>query len=84
MKKILFLVVALGCVVLALSAVVGAIVLIVKIIKNGFSSEKKQVQLEETRMIQDIYKGLAKMEDRMDALETILMDKEGKENIKND
>ena len=41
--------------------------------------KRKQAQTEETKMIQDIYKGLSKMEERVEALETILMDRQRKD-----
>ncbi|NLW49591.1 MAG: phage-shock protein [Candidatus Brocadiaceae bacterium] len=34
---------------------------------------------DETRMIQEIYSGLRKMEERVEALETLLLESEGKE-----
>ena len=55
------------------------IIFAVKSIKGGGPSKSKGVADEETRMIQEIYQGLLKMEDRVEALETLLLEKERKE-----
>ena len=46
---------------------------------GGLSGKNKQAQTEETRMIQDIYHGLTKMEERVEALETILIERKRKD-----
>ena len=43
-------------------------------ILRGKKSKNKDA--DETKMIQEIYQGLSKMEDRIDSLETILLSKE--------
>ncbi len=56
--------------------ILGAFLLLaIKMIQGG--SRRKRVTLEEeTRMIQEIYQGLRRMERRVEALETILFDRE--------
>jgi phage shock protein B len=57
--------------------VIGAIILIgLRIIRGGGGSLGPKS--EETRTIQEIYQGLQKMEQRLDALEEILLDRDGK------
>ena len=46
---------------------------------GGLSKKEKQAHAEETKMIQDIYHGLSKMEERVDALETILIERQRKD-----
>jgi len=71
-----------GFVILALSIIGGTIIAIIKIVKGGGASRKGQkLQAEEARMIQEVYQGLSRMEERVGSLETILMDKERKEKI---
>jgi phage shock protein B len=41
---------------------------------GGFSARSREAQGEEAQLIQDIYKGLSRMEARVEALETILME----------
>lgn len=62
-------------------ATLGLIVIgIIRAAKTGGLSQKeKQTQAEETKMIQDIYYGLSKMEERIEALETILMERQRKD-----
>lgn len=45
---------------------------------GGLSQKDKQTREEETKMIQDIYYGLSKMEERVEALETILIERKKK------
>ena len=46
---------------------------------GGISSKDKQARTEEAQMIQDIYHGLSKMEERVEALETILIERQRKD-----
>ncbi len=58
-------------------AIVGTIFIwALKILKGGSSRQSKQLHEEETRIIQQIYQGLSRMEERVEALETILTDQE--------
>ena len=65
-----------GAVVL-IPAIGVTLAIIIRALRGG-SSKKKDVKMEasETRMIQEIYHGLTKMETRIDSLETILLSKE--------
>ena len=54
-----------------------------RILKGGHSGRSRQQAEEETRMIQAIYQELSKMEERIEALETLLVDQEMK-GTKND
>jgi phage shock protein B len=57
--------------------------IIIGIIKTartgGLSRSEKQARTEETKMIQDIYHSLTKMEERVEALETILIERQKKD-----
>jgi phage shock protein B len=58
-------------------AVIGSTILMgLKIIKNGVRSKDKKSQNDETKHIQEIYQGLARMEERVEALETLILDRE--------
>jgi len=45
---------------------------------GGISKKDKQAHSDETKMIQDIFTGLSKMEERIEALETILIERQKK------
>lgn len=64
-----------------LIATLGLIVIgIIRVSKTGgLSKKEKEIHAEETKMIQDIYRGLSKMEERVEALETILIERQGKD-----
>jgi len=67
-------VILLFCIPLAL--IIGGVVLIaLKIVKGGSNEQDAQ----EARLIQDIHHGLQRMEQRVEALETILLEKERKD-----
>ena len=61
--------------------VVGGFFLIwvLKIITGGSAKKNEQVAEEETRLIQELHQGLLRMEERIDALETILLDPDRKD-----
>jgi phage shock protein B len=50
-----------------------------KLLASGTRSVARDSEVDEARMIQDIYHGLTKMQDRVEALETLLMDAGRKE-----
>ncbi len=50
-----------------------------KILRSGGSKESRLQAQEESRTIQQLYNGLAKMEERIESLETLLLDKKNKE-----
>jgi len=63
-----------------LSAIVGGIILSALKILRGDSSRRTGPEAEEeTRMIQEIYSGLGKLEERVEALETLILDRERKD-----
>lgn len=72
--------------VMVLATIFGGIGLVLAVIFWGVKSaggctgriSKSQLE-EETRIIQEIYQGLTKMEERIEALETILLEKGKKE-----
>ena len=68
-----------GGIVLALAIIGSTILMAIKIIKGGVSRTGQKSQAEEARMIQEIYEGLSEMEQRIDSLETIILDSKRKD-----
>jgi phage shock protein B len=64
-----------GGTVLCLAIIGSTILMAIKILKGGFSRKDQQVQADEAKIIQEIYQGLSKMEQRVEALETIILDR---------
>jgi phage shock protein B len=61
-------------------AIIGSTILMaIKILRGGLSRKGQRVQSEEARMIQEIYQGLSRMEARVEALETIILERERKD-----
>ena len=66
-----------------LLAIAGAFFIkALKILKGIAPEQSQQLQEEETRLIQELHRGLAKMEERVETLETLLLDRQGKESNK--
>jgi hypothetical protein len=64
-----------GGTVLCLVIIGSTILMAIKILKGGISRKDQQVQADEAKVIQEIYQGLSKMEQRVEALETIILDR---------
>ena len=63
-----------GSAVLILGTICATILFAMKLRHGGLSARSREAQEKEARMIQDIYLGLSRMEKRVEALETILME----------
>lgn|GEM_PF-562299 len=62
-----------------LAAVIGGCVIsALKIVKGDPTQRDRQARDLETRLIQEIHHGLSRMEERVEALETLLLDREKK------
>jgi hypothetical protein len=79
MHSALIVAIVFSGIVLALAVVGGTILMAIKILKGGVSRKSQKSQAEETRFIQEIYQGLSRMEERVESLETILLDREKKD-----
>ncbi len=79
MSAVLIVLIVFAGLVLSLAVVGGTILMSIRLRHGGLSKRDRQQQVNEADMIQEIYSGLSKMEKRIDSLETILMDRSGKE-----
>ena len=66
-------------IVLCLAIIGGTILMGIKIAKGGISRKSQQSHSDDAKMIQEMYQGVTRMEERVEALETILLEKEGKD-----
>jgi len=76
MDAALIMAIIFGGSVLALAIIGSTLLMAIKIIKGGVSRKEQHLQSNEAKMIQEIYKGLSRMEERVEALETIILDRE--------
>ncbi len=80
MTGVLIIAISIGGAILILLTIGLLIIGIIKAAKTGgFSKKEKAANAEETKMIQDIYHGLTKMEERVETLETILLERRKKD-----
>ena len=79
MNGILILAIIFGGSVLALAIIGSTILMAIKILKGGVSRKGRNFLTEETKMIQEIYQGFSRMEERVEALETLILERERKD-----
>ena len=79
MSGVLILTIIFGGSILALAIIGSTILMAIKILKGGLSQKGQKLQTDEARTIQEIYQGLSQMEKRLEALETIILDRERKD-----
>ena len=65
--------------VVALAVICGTILVAIRIIRGDVTHGGKKQEADEAKMIQEIYQGLSRMEERVEALETILLDRTKKD-----
>ena len=80
MTVVSFVSVVFAAIILGLAIVIGLVLAAMRLRNGGFSEKQRMRHNEETRMIQEIYNNLSRMESRIEALETIVMDDFGKDN----
>jgi phage shock protein B len=73
MKEALIVAIIFGSLVLIPAVIGGTIVMSIKLLKGGATRKNQE---EDSKIIQEIYQGLSRMEERVEALETILLDRE--------
>jgi phage shock protein B len=79
MSAVFIVAIVIGGIILALAIIGSTVLMAIKILKGGLSGKGQRLQAEEARMIQEIYQGLSRMQERVEALETIILDRERKD-----
>jgi len=79
MHAALILSIIFGGSVLILTIIGSTILIAIKIIRGGVSRSGQKLQTDEARMIQEIYQGLSRMEERVETLETLILDQDRKD-----
>ena len=79
MPAVFIVAIVIGGIILALAIIGSTVLMAIKILKGGLSRKGQRVQAEEARMIQEMYQGLSRMQERVEALETIILDRERKD-----
>ena len=74
MEPILIVAIVFGGAVLGLVVIGSTILMGIKILKGDMSRKGQRLQSEEARILQEVHQGLERMENRLEALETILFD----------
>lgn len=80
MHGIIIIGICIGGAILILATLGLVLVGIIRSIRTGgLSKKEREAHAEETRMIQDLFNGLSRMEERVEALETILIERQKKD-----
>jgi len=73
MNTVIIVTIIFGSILTFAALVCGTILAIVRMRSSGLGGGRR-AQSEEARIIQELHQGLSQMEERIEALETILMD----------
>ena len=79
MDKAMIVAVVFGSITLWVAIIPVAVLMIIRMLKGGGAKKSQASAEQETRMIQELYQGLSKMEARVETLETLLMEKQRKD-----
>ena len=79
MHGVVIVAIVFGGTILALAIIGSTILMAIRILKGELSRKGQKVQAQEAGMIQEIYQGLSRMEERVEALETIILDRKRKD-----
>lgn len=79
MHVVLILSIIFGGAIIILSIVGSTILMGIKVLKGGVSRKGQRVMDDEARMVQEIYTNISKMEKRVEALETLILDRDRKD-----
>ena len=79
MESVLIAAIVFGSIVFALAMIPVTILMAIKMFRARTAGSNPGFSDNEARMIQEIYQGLSRMEQRVEALETLLLEKERKE-----
>jgi phage shock protein B len=84
MTSVLVVALVFGSILTFAALICGTILALAKMRQSGLSKGTKNSRTDEAKIIQEIYQGLSKMEARIEALETILMDSQDKKDKRNE
>lgn len=79
MSAVIIVAIIFGGVIIAMTIIATTILMGMRLRHGGISEKGRKHQANEAEMIQEIYNGLARMEERVESLETILMDRKEKD-----
>jgi uncharacterized membrane protein YdjX (TVP38/TMEM64 family) len=74
MTPIIIVAIVFGSILTLVALICGTILAFMKMRHSGLGKASRKTQSEEAKIIQEIYHGLARMEERIETLETILLD----------
>ncbi len=79
MTPIIIVGIIFGSILAVVALICGTIITLIKMRHLGLGKDSKRRQSEEAQIIQELYHGLERMEERIEALETILLDPQEKQ-----
>ena len=63
-------------IVIGLPVICGTIVVLVKIFHGGGGKRQRETEAEEARLIQQMHRDLTRLEERMESMETIVLERD--------
>lgn len=83
MNSVIVVALVFGSILAFAALICGTVLGLAKMRQSGLSGGTKESRTEEAKIIQEIYQGLSAMEERIEALETILMESQDRKGSKN-
>ena len=77
MEEVIIVGIVFGSLILLFVICFAFVLALKKLQGSGSIRRRSELDAEETRLMQEIHQGLSRMEERIEALETILLDREG-------
>jgi hypothetical protein len=81
MEVVFIIAIVFGGSILALAILGSTVLMAIRIVKGGLTPRSKKLEAEEIKTIQEIYRGLSRMEERVEALESILLNREREDRV---
>ena len=79
MSNVIIVAIIFGSIIIALTVISGTILMGMRLKHGGISRKDREGSSDEAKTIQELYNGIRKMEERVDVLETLLMDRKKKD-----
>jgi len=79
MHDVLIFLIIFGSIIVGIAIIGGLLIAALKIVRGEAGPRNKMQSAEEARIMQEIFHGLQRMEERIETLETIMMEQKQKE-----
>ena len=76
MASVFIVLIVFGSIIMMMAIIASASIMGLKITRSGGKQKDRKSDNEEARTVEEMYQGLSRMEERVESLETIILDRE--------